>query len=204
MLRSVSRARLPFLSLAALAFAQWDYRSALADDSDLKQERPSIKADRSREDWSLLVDPELRTEPLDSLKYIPLFPSNPDSYISLGLNLREIFEVSDAPALGTVRANPGDSYWLQRAQFHIDVHLNDNWQLFTQFEDVRAFNKTVVGPNDANRFDLRQAFIGYTQETDSGTFRATVGRQDFAFDLERFVSTRVDDLDVSRYVHHVS
>jgi hypothetical protein len=178
------------ISLAALAIVQWDYLPAMADASALKQERPSIKADRSREDWSLLADPKLRTEPLDSLKYIPLFSSNPDSYISLGLNLREIFEVSDAPAFGTVRANPGDSYWLQRAQFHIDVHLNENWQLFTQFEDVRAFNKTVVGPNDANRFDLRQAFIGYTQETDAGTFRARVGRQDFAFDLERFVSTR--------------
>lgn len=179
------------LSLAAFAFAQWDYRSALAaDELLLEQKRPSIKADRSREDWSLLAGPKLRTEPLDRLKYIPLFPSNPDSYISFGLNLREIFEVSHAPAFGTVPANPGDSYWLQRAQFHIDVHLNENWQLFTQFEDVRAFDKTVIGPNDANRFDLRQAFIGYTQETDSGTFRARVGRQDFAFDLERFVSTR--------------
>ncbi|PSS59484.1 hypothetical protein C6558_38115 [Ensifer sp. NM-2] len=190
-LRPVSKARSLLLSLAALAFAQWDYRSALAaDDFLLEQERPSIKADRSLEDWSLLADPKLRAQPLDSLKYIPLFPSNPDSYISLGLNLREIFEVSDAPAFGTVPANPGDSYWLQRAQFHIDVHLNEQWQLFTQFEDVRAFNKTVVGPNDANRFDLRQAFIGYTQETDAGTFRIRVGRQDFAFDLERFVSLR--------------
>ncbi len=190
-LRSAPYAQSLLLTLAALAFAQWDYRSALAaDDLLLEQKRPLIKADRSQEDWSLLADPKLRTEPLDSLKYIPLFPSNPDSYISLGFNLREIFEVSDAPAFATVPANPRDSYWLQRAQFHIDAHLNENWQLFTQFEDVRAFDKTVVGPNDANRFDLRQAFIGYAQETDAGTFRARVGRQDFAFDLERFVSTR--------------
>ncbi|AYG70279.1 MULTISPECIES: alginate export family protein [unclassified Rhizobium] len=188
---SAPKARSLLLSLAAIACAQWDYPSALAADDFLQeQERPSIKADRSREDWSPLADPKLRTQPLDSLKYIPLFSSNPDSYISLGLNLREIFEVSDAPAFGTLRANPRDSYWLQRAQFHIDVHLNENWQLFTQFEDVRAFDKTVVGPNDANRFDLRLAFIGYMQETHLGTFRARVGRQDFAFDLERFVSVR--------------
>lgn len=190
-LRSAPYAPSLLLSLAAFAFAQWDYRPALAaDDFLLEQKRPLIKADRSLEDWSFLADQKLRTEPLDSLKYIPLFSSNPDSYISLGLNLREIFEVSDAPAFGTLPANPGDSYWLQRAQFHIDVHLNENWQVFTQYEDVRAFDKTMVGPNDANQFDLRQAFIGYTQETDAGTFRARVGRQDFAFDLERFVSTR--------------
>lgn len=190
-LRFVSMVRSLLLPLFALAFAQGGYWSALAaDDFSLEQKRPSIKADRSQEDWSLLADPKLRNEPLDSLKYIPLFPSNPDSYISLGLNLREIFEVSDAPAFGTVPSNPRDSYWLQRAQFQIDVHLAENWQLFTQFEDVRAFDKTTVSPNDANRFDLRLAFIGYTQETDLGTFRARVGRQDFAFDLERFVSVR--------------
>ncbi|CUX58016.1 conserved hypothetical protein; putative signal peptide [Agrobacterium fabrum str. J-07] len=190
-LRSAPYAQSLLLTLSALAFAQWDYRSALAaDDLLLERKRPLLNADRSQEDWSSLADPKVRTEPLDSFKYIPLFPANPDSYISLGLNLREIFEVSDAPAFGTVRANPRDSYGLQRAQFHIDAHLNKNWQLFTQFEDVRAFDKTAIGPNDANRFDLRQAFIGYTQETDAGTFRARVGRQDFAFDLERFVSTR--------------
>ncbi|MGO8666249.1 alginate export family protein, partial [Rhizobium ruizarguesonis] len=50
-LRSVSKARSLLLSLAALAFAQWDDRSALAaDDFLLEQERPSIKADRSQED----------------------------------------------------------------------------------------------------------------------------------------------------------
>ncbi|MCX8282514.1 alginate export family protein [Phyllobacterium sp. 0TCS1.6C] len=177
------------LSLAALALFQIDHEAAFANDASTL-ERPTIKTDRSQEDWSFLADPKLRTQPLDGFKYIPLFSSNRDSYISLGLNLREIFEVSDAPAFGTVPANPADSYWLQRAQFHIDVHLNENWQLFTQFEDVRAFDKTVVGPNDANRFDLRLAFIGYTQETDAGTFRARIGRQDFAFDLERFVSLR--------------
>jgi hypothetical protein len=151
-LRSAPYAKSLLLLLATLAFAQWDYRSALAADDFLSQQkRPTIKADRSQEDWSLLADPKLRTQPLDSLKYVPLFPSNPESYISLGLNLREIFEVSDAPAFGTVPANPRNSYWLQRAQSHIDVHLNENWQLFTQFEDVRAFDKTVVGPIHLSR-----------------------------------------------------
>jgi hypothetical protein len=149
-----------------------------------------MKPDRAQEDWSALAAPKMRTHPLDRLKYIPLSPFDPDSYISLGVNLREIYEVSDAPVFGTAPTIPSDFYGLQRVQFHIDVHLNENWQLFTQFEDVRALGKTVVGPNDANRIDLRLAFIGYTQETDAGTFRARVGRQDFAFDLERFVSVR--------------
>jgi hypothetical protein len=189
--------RVPFgvtprlFSLAILVCLQVDHRMAFAgDDLPSSQKRPAMEADRAKEDWSPFAEPKLRTQPLDRLKYIPLFSSNPDSYISLGLNLREIFEVSDAPAFGTVPANPKDSYWLQRAQFHIDFHLNDNWQVFTQFEDLRALDKTAVGPNDANQLDLRLAFIGYTQETDAGTFSARAGRQDFAFDLERFISVR--------------
>ncbi|HEV2560305.1 MAG TPA: alginate export family protein [Microvirga sp.] len=152
--------------------------------------KPALKPDRWQQDWSPLADPRLRTQPSDRLKYIPLFASNPDSHISLGLNFREVFEVSDAPTFGTVRANPADSYWLQRAQFHIDIHLNKNWQVFTQIEDVRAFDKTVVGPTDSNRFDLRQAFVGYKHEIGAGTFSLRIGRQDFAFDLERFLSLR--------------
>lgn len=176
--------------MALITLSQMEHGLAFANDGANAAVRPVMKPDRSKEDWSPLADAELRTQPLDRLKYIPLFPSNPDSYISLGFNLREIIETSDAPAFGTVAANPTDAYGLQRAQFHIDLHLNENWQLFTQFEDVRAFDKTAVGPNDANRFELRLAFMGYTQETDAGTFIARIGREDFAFDLERFVSTR--------------
>lgn len=152
-------ARRLVLSLALIILSQMEHGLALANDDANAAERPVMKPDRSKEDWSPFADAELRTQSLDRLKYIPLFPSNPDSYISLGFNLREIFETSYAPAFGTVATNPGDAYGLQRAQFHIDVHLNENWQLFTQFEDVRAIDKTAVGPNDANRFDLRLAFM---------------------------------------------
>ena len=52
-------------------------------------ERPTIKLNRWQEDWSVLADPRLRTEPLDNLKYIPLNPNDPQSYMSLGVTLRE-------------------------------------------------------------------------------------------------------------------
>ena len=63
-------------------------------------ERPAIKLNRWQEDWSVLADPRLRTEPLDSLKYIPLNRDDPKSYLSLGLTLRERFETNDAPSFG--------------------------------------------------------------------------------------------------------
>ena len=44
--------------------------------------RPEILSNRWQEDWSALADPALRTEPFDALKYIPLLPSDPKSYMS--------------------------------------------------------------------------------------------------------------------------
>lgn len=38
--------------------------------------------------------------------------------------------------------------------------------------------------------DLRLAFLAYSHTFDAGSFKARVGRQDFAFDLQRFVSSR--------------
>jgi hypothetical protein len=102
--------------------------------------RPAIRSNRWQEDWSALANPALQTQPFDSLKYIPLSPSDPLSYISLGATLRERFEAIDAPSFG-IGANPKDSYFLQRFQIHADIHFNEGWRFFTQIEDARAFGK---------------------------------------------------------------
>jgi len=151
--------------------------------------RPAIHSDRWQEDWSVLADPDLRTQPFDFLKYVPVSPWDADSYLSFGLTLRERFESNDAPGFGT-SGREGDSYLLQRLQFHVDLHLFDTWQFFTQFEDVRAPGKEVIGPADENELDLRIAFLGYKHVFDDGTLLARVGRQEIAFDLQRFVSSR--------------
>ncbi|OYU92220.1 MAG: hypothetical protein CFE29_05305 [Bradyrhizobiaceae bacterium PARB1] len=157
--------------------------------SDDAAARPKILSNRWQEDWSVLANPVLRTEPLDGLKYIPLFVTDPKSYISLGANLRERFEINDASGFGIGGVRP-DAYLLQRLQMHVDVHLNENWQVFTQFEDVRAFDKATVTAVDQNQLDLRLAFVAYSGVLGDGIFKARAGRQDFAFDLQRFVSSR--------------
>lgn len=163
--------------------------AAYAADNPEKPKRPTIKSNRWQEDWSVLADPKLRTEPLDGLKYVPLSESHPGTYVSFGANLRERFETNRTPAFG-IGGVERDNYVIERAQFHIDLHLFDDWQVFTQFEDDRAFGKKDIGPADADRVDLRLAFVAYSHAFDAGTFKARIGRQDFAFDLQRFVSSR--------------
>lgn len=151
--------------------------------------RPAIQVNRWTEDWSVLADPKLHTEPFDGLKYIPLWATDPKNYISLGATLRERFETNDAAGFGTGKT-PSDSYLLQRLQVHADVHLDANWRAFLQLEDDRASDKKSVSSVDQDRVDLRLAFLEYVNKFEDGTLKARVGRQDFAFDLQRFVSSR--------------
>ena len=67
--------------------------------------RPTIGMNRWQEDWSILADPSVRTEPFDDLKHIPLSPDDPKSYVSLGFDLRERFESLNAATFG-VRGIP--------------------------------------------------------------------------------------------------
>ncbi|MDB5634940.1 MAG: hypothetical protein JWR49_3795, partial [Tardiphaga sp.] len=166
---------------------------AAADDqaakAPAKPQRPAILTNRWQEDWSVLADPSLRTEPFDNIKYIPLFVTDPKSYVSLGATLRERFESNNAPGFGVGKV-AGDSYLLQRLQIHADIRLDEHWQVFAQLEDARAFDKAAISSVDQNQLDLRLAFVAYTNTIADGTFKARLGRQDFAFDLQRFVSSR--------------
>ncbi|MBW8724325.1 MAG: alginate export family protein [Inquilinus limosus] len=151
--------------------------------------RPKIQMNRWQEDWSVLADPALRTWPFDALKYIPLWAGNPQTYLSFGATLRERFEINDAPGFGT-GGSKGDGYLLQRLQIHADLHFNENWRFFVQLEDARAFDKRSIAPVDQNPLDLRMAFLEFTHPAGDGVVKARIGRQDFAFDLQRFVSSR--------------
>lgn len=150
--------------------------------------RPTPQLNRAAEDWSVLADPALRTQPLDSLKYISL-ADDPKTFLSLGLTLRERAESTSAPLFG-VESRPADAFVLHRLQIHADLHLDAHWNAFVQLEDVRALEKSSIGPADKNPVDLRQAFVMFQHPLGSGTFKARVGRQELSFDLQRFISLR--------------
>jgi len=150
--------------------------------------RPVVMFNRWQEDWSVLKNPCVPRKPLDSLKYVPL-GSNPYSYISLGANLRERVEVSETPLFGLGSAR-SDSYLIQRAQVHADAHIGQHFQFFVQLEDARAFGKDLVRTTDKNPLDLEQAFVAWVSPLGPGTIKLRIGRQEMAFDLQRFVSVR--------------
>jgi hypothetical protein len=178
-----------FGAIATSSFGAAAEETTKPAETAAKSTRPAILTNRWQEDWSALADPAQRTEPLDNLKYIPLFITDPKSYVSLGATLRERFESNDAAGFGVGKV-AADAYLLQRLQIHADIRLNENWQVFVQLEDDRAFDKATISPADQDPLDLRLAFVAYTNTLSDGTFNARVGRQEFNFDLQRFISSR--------------
>ena len=143
---------------------------------------------RWQEDWSVLADPALRTAPLDALKYIPLSSEDPKTYLSLGGGLRERFETNNAPGFNT-RPGQADSYVISRLEAHADLHAGPI-QVFVQLQSDFAPGKKIKSMVDSNRLDLEQGFIALTERIGDGTLKLRLGRQQFAFDLQRFVSVR--------------
>jgi len=152
-------------------------------------QRPAINFYRWQEDWSVLADPRLPRQWGDALKYVRLSHHDPKRYLSFGLTLRERF-VSIDPAFFGVNGGKHQNYLLHRLELHADAHLTEQTRFFVQLENALAPGLAKPGPVDANRLDLRLAFLDTQQTLDGGLFKLRVGRQEIAFDLQRFVSVR--------------
>ena len=151
-------------------------------------QRPAINFNRWNENWGALATPCVPRVAGDGLKYIPL-GSDGVSYLSLGAGLRERFETIGAPLFGAGAAKQ-DSYLIQRVNLHADLRLGPYLQLFGQLEDARAFQKNSIGPADSDKLDLEQLFAAVVVPVADGFVKARVGRQEMAFDLQRFIAAR--------------
>src|ERR1700756_5363479 len=151
-------------------------------------DRPTIAFNRWAEDWSVLADPDVPREPLDALKYIPLSSYDARTYLSLGANVRERFEVNDAN-FGT-RDNQQDSYLLSRTEAHLDLRIHGQVQLFFQLQSDLSPGKQRPTPVDQDHLGIEQGFVALSEPLGDGVVAIRIGRQENGFDLQRFLSVR--------------
>ena len=151
--------------------------------------RPAILFNRWQEDWSVLANPDTPREPLDSLKYISLSHDDPKVYLSFGAGLRERFESNGTQAFGT-GPNRSDSYLISRAELSADLRLGAAVQVFVQLQNDDAVDKMRLAPVDRDRLDVEQAFVVVTEPLGDGRLQIRLGRQQIAFDVQRFVSVK--------------
>ena len=165
---------------------------ARADDQSSQTstlQRPAIMFNRWQEDWSVLADPRVPREPFDEFKYIPLSDTDRYTYLSFGADTRDRFEANNAAGFGT-GANRNQDYVISRNEFHADLRIANQVQAFVQLQADYAPWKTMLTPVDVDRLDLEQAFVVLTEPVGGGMLKLRAGRQQFAFDLQRFVSVR--------------
>jgi len=167
-------------------------QAARADDQSSRTstpQRPAIMFNRWQEEWSVLADPRVPREPFDEFKYIPLSDTDRYTYLSFGADTRDRFESNNAANFGT-GPNRSQNYVISRNEFDADLRIANQLQAFVQFQADYAPWKTMLTPVDVNRLDLEQAFVVLTEPVGGGTLKLRAGRQQFAFDLQRFVSVR--------------
>jgi hypothetical protein len=136
----------------------------------------------------MLADPDVPREPLDELKYIPLSNYDAVTYLSLGANIRERFEVNDV-TFGT-GGNQQDWYLLSRTEAHLDLRIRGQVQVFFQLQSDTSPGKEHPTPVDQNRLDIEQGFVAVSEPLGDGVIAIRIGRQENGFDLQRFLSVR--------------
>jgi hypothetical protein len=157
--------------------------------SNAEPERPAIGFFRWQEDWSVLADPRVAHEPGDILKYIPLSSGDPKRYLSFGITLRERIESNDAPSFGAA-GTTHELYLIHRLELHADAHFTDATRAFVELENALSPGLSPQLPPNANKLDLRLAFLDWSGQIGGGLLQWRLGRQEIAFDLQRFVSVR--------------
>jgi len=153
---------------------------------------PPYSVVRWNEDYSYLNDPNLRTDFLDPIKYIPLNDSG-DFYLSLGGQARYRYEYFNNANFGA-GTQDADGYHLLRFLAHADLHLGPNVRLFVQgksslIEDGGIGPGGDPRPIDADELDVQQAFADLTLPLgDKNSLLLRFGRQDLLYGAQRLIS----------------
>ena len=136
----------------------------------------------------MLADPDVPREPLDELKYLRLSNNDARTYLSLGANIRERFEVNDTN-FGT-GGNQQESYLLSRTEAHLDLRIHGQVQVFFQLQSDMAPGKERLSRVDQDRLGIEQGFVAVSEPLGDAVVAIRIGRQENGFDLQRFLSVR--------------
>src|SRR5215510_13105324 len=156
---------------------------------------PPYQQQRYDEDWSALRDPEMRTDPLDRLKYIPL--NEAGWYVSVGGEARWRYEYFREFAFGA-GAQDHNGYWLQRYLAHADWHLGTRVRIFTQMQSGIE-NGRSGGPRltDDDHLEIHQAFVDLKFGDEKNSVVARMGRHEMDLGAGRLISSG-EGLNVKR------
>lgn len=173
------------LLLLLIAFAAV---SVVATRALAQYEAPNYSIERWDEDYSYLNDPASRTDPFDSLKYIPLGDRG-DWYLSLGGQARARFDCFNNTGFGQGKQSE-QGFELVRLLANADLHFGPNLRAFLQFNSGLEYDRYGgPRPGDADDFDIQQGFVDVNFPLDdSKSMLLRVGRQELIYGAQRLIS----------------
>jgi alginate export protein len=153
-------------------------------------DRPKFNFLRFQEDWSALreIPPSQRSDPFDSIKYIPL-TADGSLWLSLGGRMR--FRLENWSNFAFAAPND-DTFLLTRIFLHGDLHLGENLRVFVEGKSAHSTDRNLPGgrrTQDVDVLELQQAFIDLRIPLGAdAAFTLRPGRREFLKGKQRLVS----------------
>lgn len=156
-------------------------------------DRPAFAILRQDEDWSCLKDPNIRPDPLDRFKYVPL---NGDGSISLSLAVDGYLSVRAFDNAGRGASLGFDDTYNIRLNTHLAISFGDRVRLYGALKHGDQHRKSgPVAPPERDPLDVHQAFAEVTFGDVFGGAPndafVRIGRQELHYGDGRLISARV-------------
>ena len=144
---------------------------------------------REDDDWSFLADPAQRQEFWDSIKYIRLRPGRNDWFLSIGGEVRYIWEQIGNDNWG--RQPFMNAYFNQRYMLYFDVHYGKHVRSFVELKS--GLNSYRIGgprPIDEKKLDFQTAFLEVGTGDERKWIKLRVGRHEMEYGSGRLIDVR--------------
>ncbi|MDP3937528.1 MAG: alginate export family protein [Deltaproteobacteria bacterium] len=182
-----------FVLVAALALCLGPAR-AIAQQGAPAYPHPKYQVLPFNEDWSVLAheDPNRPDDIFDPIKYIALTDDG-KVWASFGGQYRMRLEGWTRFNFGAPpTADDDDVFVLNRALYHLDLHLGEQFRIFVQGKSAFCTSRDLVGgcrTLDADEFDLQNGFIDAMIPLPADAdLTIRVGRQELLFGKQRLAS----------------
>jgi hypothetical protein len=149
----------------------------------------SYKLLREDEDWSFLQDRSLKEDFWDPIKYIPLRKRADDWYMTLGGEVREVWEQIGNDNWGQQPYQNG--YLNERYIFFSDLHYGKHVRTFLDLKSgLNSYRRGGPRPIDEKKLDFQSGFLELSDGSSSKAIQLRVGRHELEYGSGRVVDVR--------------
>jgi Alginate export len=149
----------------------------------------SLKLLRDDEDWSFLQNPKLRDDFWDPAKYVRLRKNDPDWYLTVGGEAREVWEQIGNDNWGEQPYMNG--YLLERYMLSFDIHYGQHVRSFVELKSgLESFRRGGPRPIDEKKLDFQAAYLQVGTSGERNWIKFRVGRQELEYGAGRLIDVR--------------